>query len=341
MSAQLQYRRRLIIPVLFFAGILSFWAGSKIWGDAIPGGALFENIGFWILWGAFGICALHVLFTAMPGGSPPGIGKIVMGAGALVVATILIVMMIARPANQPTNMDFQVSVHPAASREFTVLSWNTGSGRASTEDVLTYIRTWNPDMVCLVEAPPRFELSAREQCSETYPVQHFSGGGILYKGVLARGITAQFDSGHFENSRPWLHGTIETEAGRAELYVVHPSPWIAVLGRHSADGRAIAQLAEETRDAEHVIIAGDFNCTDNSSVRRRLTHAGLTDTTRFRKGGREYTFPVFGRYHHLPIPPLVSIDTIFVRGFAASAVQIGNSNASDHLPIHARLRWGS
>lgn len=84
-----------------------------------------------------------------------------------------------------------------------------------------------------------------------------------------------------------------------------------------------------------VIVAADFNVGPRSATLAPLERAGFTNTFSRHGSGLGLSFPVFGRYWGLPLPPLVRIDHVFTRGLVVRAVELSASAGSDHRPLLA------
>ncbi len=91
-----------------------------------------------------------------------------------------------------------------------------------------------------------------------------------------------------------------------------------------------------------VIVAGDFNSTDQSEVYALLTKQ-LTDAHVVAGWGFGHTFPSYsGSYHGIPIPPQeMRLDMIlYSPELTALRSWVGTTyGESDHLPVFAKLAW--
>lgn len=97
------------------------------------------------------------------------------------------------------------------------------------------------------------------------------------------------------------------------------------------------------------IVGGDLNGTRRSEAYRRLTGTGFADPHREAGFGLGFTYPaehagaVVARpasVAHLPLVsfPVLRLDHLLVRGLVPVDARVGDARASDHRPIHARLR---
>jgi endonuclease/exonuclease/phosphatase (EEP) superfamily protein YafD len=86
------------------------------------------------------------------------------------------------------------------------------------------------------------------------------------------------------------------------------------------------------------LLVGDFNKTPFSLLYQRLRRHGLLDAFQEVGCGFGFTFPVFGRFLRLPLPPLVRIDYIWhTPDLRAIRCRTGPDGGSDHLPLRAEL----
>jgi endonuclease/exonuclease/phosphatase (EEP) superfamily protein YafD len=82
------------------------------------------------------------------------------------------------------------------------------------------------------------------------------------------------------------------------------------------------------------VFAGDFNSTPPSPLLSPLERAGFVDSFAMSGAGLGLSFPVFGRYRSLPLPPLLRIDHVFLRGsLAARRARFVPGAGSDHRAL--------
>lgn len=101
-----------------------------------------------------------------------------------------------------------------------------------------------------------------------------------------------------------------------------PDPWLEQLTEVRHD------FAEATGPT---IVAGDFNATlDHAAFRSVLTEA--TDATVAARAWTTRTWPT-----HLPVPRLISIDHVLLRGLSASSVHVDPIAGADHAAVTATV----
>lgn len=122
--------------------------------------------------------------------------------------------------------------------------------------------------------------------------------------------------------------TISTDHGDIRFYAVHmPS---VRPGHEAMRNAAIRRLATEvsTDEADHVIVAGDFNTASTDSNMSGLVPP-LEDSREEAHGGFGYTWPA--RF------PVTRLDHILYRGFDATSDEVLNRGSSDHRAVIAGL----
>ncbi|MFN0206318.1 MAG: endonuclease/exonuclease/phosphatase family protein [Planctomycetota bacterium] len=298
-------------------------------GDAVPGLALVENTIQWI-----GILALPVAVYFL-------FAHKRIWAWFFILSTTACYCYDYLNSNSGANADISElgSIERKVidtSQQLTILSWNVGYGRATHDEIANAIKREGTDVCGLVEVPEEFPAFAKYRLSDLYPFQIFEGEGLLRKGILSKTRILESRTESLDNSRPWMFCSIKIGEKMLSIYLVHFSPWIAVLGRYSSDSHALAEIRSRIKN-EPVIIMGDFNSISRSSEWKRLWHHGFRHTFRAMTGDKSYSFPVFGRYHYIPIPPILRIDAIWTKGIWTASSFIARDGGSDHLPIIADL----
>lgn len=122
--------------------------------------------------------------------------------------------------------------------------------------------------------------------------------------------------------------TISTDHGDIRFYSVHmPS---VRPGHEAMRNAAIRRLATEveTDEAEHVIVAGDFN-TATTDTNFSTLSPPLEDTRVETGGGFGFTWPA--RF------PVTRLDHVLYRGFEATSDEVLGRGSSDHRAVLAGL----
>jgi len=135
----------------------------------------------------------------------------------------------------------------------------------------------------------------------------------------------------------------------AQKVLIHlPQNKITVFNVHPQHGRWLrrhnqvkALLEEEISPMNApVILAGDFNTTEQSQTYKLITEY-MNNTHRQAGFGFGFTYPsrIYRFKGRIPLPPLVRIDHIFYNNYFLihKAATLKESGGSDHLPIVAEL----
>lgn len=230
---------------------------------------------------------------------------------------------------------------PADAPRFTILTYNLNKENLSVEAVETIIRASGADVVALQELNPPMAEALTTRLVDLYlysamhPQADYSGQGVLSRYPLSGDMYWQDNLGHQRVQVDWTTTSIV-------IYNAHPSH---PLGGFWYDGRirrrAIADvLNRASRESLPVVLAGDFNMTDQSADYGRVT-ASLVDSYREIGQGLGFTFPEFkntGLGVNI-LPPLARIDYVFHDAhFAALDAQVvAEAGGSDHHPLRVVL----
>ena len=245
----------------------------------------------------------------------------------------------------------------------TVLTFNVWGYSDSAETARVIVSQGTPDVVLLQELSPGLVPVLEQELGALYPYrllnpgEGYTGGGVLSRYPLrpARmAVDAQVDG---------FAQVVEVEADARvlTLYNVHLEATAALhyidagepVGRRVRDSFALRERQVEllVRDLARregpVLVAGDWNMTEQSDAYRALTRE-LRDAHREAGRGFGHSFPAYaGRFQptvglSLPIfPRLVRID-IILHSPDWTAVEcrvLPAHGQSDHLPVWARLAW--
>lgn len=85
------------------------------------------------------------------------------------------------------------------------------------------------------------------------------------------------------------------------------------------------------------IVVGDFNLSDREPDYRRLERL-MTDVYRRTRTGFGFTFPALGTFRGVPVPPLVRLDYVWVRGLEPVSAARDCRSGSDHCLVVADVR---
>jgi endonuclease/exonuclease/phosphatase (EEP) superfamily protein YafD len=207
--------------------------------------------------------------------------------------------------------------------------------------ILEVMRQEQPDILLLQEVHPDLVSMPLHELAGLYPelyvdvVNQPEQGfiqAILCRYPLTR-ASAEFDRGRVQKVR------VETPAGPMAIWNVHPIPPFRDLPQ-GHDEQVAALVADIAQTDGPLIVAGDFNATDQSATYRAINRY-LNNAHQQAGWGFGFTFPAPPYTKGLPFYPglLYRIDHIFYSDhFAAyDARTLTKSAGSDHLPIVAEL----
>jgi endonuclease/exonuclease/phosphatase (EEP) superfamily protein YafD len=206
------------------------------------------------------------------------------------------------------------------------------------------IRASGADVVALQELSEPAADALAAALRDLYPYaalypdrQTTRGAGILSKWPL-NGVET------WVTSMVQMRATVAWPGGDVAFYNLHPPPPRWFLRPFDASDRTFAldeALHRASAESLPVIMAGDFNLTDQTSDYRAITGAGFQDSFRESGWGLGLTFADF-RYLAAPLalaPPFIRIDYVFAdESFTPLSATVGAAAGSDHYAVRAELR---
>jgi endonuclease/exonuclease/phosphatase family metal-dependent hydrolase len=229
----------------------------------------------------------------------------------------------------------------------TLLTYNVNFGGPAPELALDAIERADADVVCLQETTDAWEQAIRVRFAARYPHMRFNdpgaagGSGILSKHPLSRVEFVETQAGWF----PACLAMVETPGGPILITGVHLRPPVSDRGSFAsgyfttppvrrAEIKEIHAAAAERASGAPVVIAGDFNESDNGSAVRWLTREqGYVDALRsFDRYSSTWHWqvgplPLSGRLDHVAVGP----------GLRAVEAQVMKEGMSDHYPVRVVL----
>ena len=225
--------------------------------------------------------------------------------------------------------------------------------------VLDIIEKADADLLLLQEITPELSESLVDALSATYPYQQlepharFDGMGVLSRYPMTAGAL-QTTSGRLERMQ---HVVVQLQDRVVHVVHVHfgpprprilrlpyiPIPIVAGLSPQARRDEAtwlVDALRGHDLVTEHLVVAGDFNLSDQTPEYRQLIRSGLTDAHRAVGWGFGHTWnagpfaPYVGRLTLSPVA-LIRLDyVLYSPSMAARSIRIGgDSAASDHAPL--------
>ncbi|MFH9858835.1 endonuclease/exonuclease/phosphatase family protein [Streptomyces sp. NPDC017202] len=216
---------------------------------------------------------------------------------------------------------------PAVAR-LRVLASNVEFGRA-TDALVTAVRREEPDVVFVSECEYGCQATVRRELGTAFPYRRaVEGDTSVGSVVLSRFPLTPAPA---VPGRMGMPGAVADVDGRpVRLQLAHPEPplprqvslWKRELGR-------LRDFADDHRDDGPLILAGDFNATQDHAAFRRILDTGLRDAARLAGSPREPTWP------SRTTPVLgAQIDHVLVSGeFSATRARFLDLPGTDHRSL--------
>lgn len=221
---------------------------------------------------------------------------------------------------------------------FRILTFNIGNGRAQPGALAAMLRSDDWELVALQEVSEDQGRALEREMADDYPHRVIHARGVSGKALLSKHPISQHEEMLLPCGRPHLWADVDLAGRKLSIISAHLPLEHAAFSLVGPAAAEVDLLAKRATDASPSLLVGDFNKTPYSLLYRRLRRYGLLDA--FREGGRGlgFTFPVFGRFHRLPLPPLVRIDYIWhTPDLRVLGCRTGPDGGSDHLPLQAEL----
>lgn len=229
---------------------------------------------------------------------------------------------------------------------FSILTFNIHAETRETalDEMARLILDADADFVSLQEftqhAADRFgaALAARYPYQALYPV----GRTVLGKGFYSRYPLLSSEIGPREDLPKQQRNAVDYQGVALVIYNAHPTvPRWSLPYSSAARQQDITNLLEATEaETAPLVIAGDFNMTDQANDYARMT-ARYHDAFRDVGFGLGLTFPDYGGFGGLLAlaPQIIRLDYVFHNDALESveAYVLAGSAGSDHRPVFARL----
>jgi len=206
---------------------------------------------------------------------------------------------------------------------------NVYANNGSAADVLAGFLIAGVDVAVLQEVTPEILVSMSTTVAwDQYPHRvldsrpGFFGSAILSKYPLDGDVL-------WVDEWPMTEATITTDAGPVHIVNVHIEPPLSAEGvrRWKQQASELASLAES--HVGPIVLAGDFNATDQHSTISQLQGVGLTDAHWAAGSGLGSTWPNIG-----PIRPFLRIDRLLSSdGLTPIDTRRLGRFGSDHRPV--------
>ena len=178
---------------------------------------------------------------------------------------------------------------PVQQSSFKVLSYNVNWGGVGADQVAQIIRNSDAEIVCLQETTPEWERFLKREVGAGYSFTKFReskgrmGGGLAFLSkVPAREVA------YIPSETGWFDGWIvefATAAGPVQVLNVHLRPPVSDRGGwasgyfNTRDDRVaeMERFYKQAKPNAPLIVAGDFNDSENGAVVDWLEERGLTN----------------------------------------------------------------
>jgi vancomycin resistance protein VanJ len=236
-------------------------------------------------------------------------------------------------------------------RAFTVMTYNLGFEHAMPGQLVDTIAGEGADIVAVQELVPATAALVCGRLAGAYPYI------IAEPGDKTNALLSRYPILHSRwfapagDGRPAIDAVLDVGGAPVRVLVVHPEPpgisWLdgelpLPIGLH--DDRVQAELADVARRAAGsgmpVLVAGDFNTTDQSRSYRTLARV-LDDAYREAGWGFGFTFPFELRVNRRQVPgPFARLDYVFYSDdLYAQWARVRCRPGSDHCALVARFVW--
>lgn len=224
-----------------------------------------------------------------------------------------------------------------------VVTYNVNWGLSGSERIVDFIGKSNADVVCLQETHSRWESVLRRHFGAEYPYCEFRE----WRGAGGIAIMSKYRLRNVELIKPvegWfpaLTADVETPIGAVKFLNVHLRPPLSEKGSATVSAlyevpkihvKEIGYFIEEIDGSGPLIIAGDFNESDNGMAISRLKDNGFTDALSiYDKRSKTWNWELsYGlvlreRYDHI----------IFSKELKCTGAKVVKVGGSDHEPVLA------
>ncbi|MBI5566245.1 MAG: endonuclease/exonuclease/phosphatase family protein [Chloroflexi bacterium] len=229
------------------------------------------------------------------------------------------------------------------------MTYNLHAETLQLEPMLALIRKSKADLVALQELSPEMAQAIEASLATDYPYRALHPSfenPILGQGVLSR-YPIEADE-YWRIALGHQRVVLDLRGVPLTLYNTHPvHPFRLRQGElFNSEGhrQEVSEvLARAGRDREPIIIAGDFNMSDQSSAYLRIRQR-FNDAYRESGWGLGFTFPDFSHANAMTVDapllsmfirPMARIDYVFhsVDLITRSARVLADSGGSDHRPV--------
>ena len=254
---------------------------------------------------------------------------------------------------RPAHLANWFGPQPPQASQLRVMTFNVLATQRSVDGLLRVILEANPDVLMTQELTAPLAQPLEQALASRYPYSRLRPDGLWE----AQGIWSRYpivEEERWDGSTRkanWQHAVLNVDGRPVHLVNLHLTtpridmrrgeilPVAVPVGETaSARRQEVAWLAPRLRalaaGGDPVIVAGDFNLTDQTPEFRRLLGAGYANAYRQAGWGIDLTYPAVVRAR-VVFFPLIGIDHVLVSSAARArtATVWPDGGASDHRPV--------
>ncbi len=219
-----------------------------------------------------------------------------------------------------------------------VLTWNLGLETCDPLAVAREILSLEPDIAFFQEANADKAEVLFEALAEAYPHRQHFPHDLFSKAFVSRIEPLSAELVSPPDTKNFLELSLMFDGALLSFTSMHTNKGFALRGRNWFGYERMLEQIRLAASRPTNIVLGDFNLTERNAVYRDIRDTGLVDSYRELHSGPGFTFPTFGRYHGLPLPPLLRIDYIWrTRDLRCLSIERTAPAESDHCGLVARF----
>jgi vancomycin resistance protein VanJ len=245
---------------------------------------------------------------------------------------------------------------PSKIPTITVMTYNVGNGRARPERLVPVLSASKADVIALQEVNHAQAQAIEAGLANQYAYLSLHPAGFAGKALISRYPIHSAELLNLGPERPDLQVRLEVEGKSLTLLNAHPPPPRPTWFRVRFDlptWNQIQQLTKLSLEADPCLLLGDFNLADTRLEYTYLRSAGLRDAFGDAGKSRGHTLPKrLGPWKRflwlnrllswIPMLPMLRVDYIwYTQSLNVLDAWIGEDAGSDHLPVLAKIRFGT
>ena len=240
--------------------------------------------------------------------------------------------------------------HLHAPSELRVLSMNVLVSNSDVEAAWAHIQRVDPDIVLLQEFTPTWNRMLGPRLLERFPYavrqmrDHAFGQAIFSKRPFIE-PPVEYLPQEVRDKSPRRTGIVGLHDPQIRVVIDLDGTPVVVQNVHTTSPSSLAHFREQRiqfaaferlvrEESRPILLAGDFNATENSRHVQLLLDAGLHDAHTLAGRGLGHTWPDVGVLRYFPG---IRLDHALVRGLRVIESEVGPNIGSDHRPRFVRL----